>query len=311
MVQTIVGVSCPKGVFVGISYLNYENDRAEEYKLFEEQQAGLYFKDGSVLPDEPKGHYFSGDGFAFIAQKDRAPEHKGINSLLSMKSNAQIRECLEKGFKDIKEFNKTRAAEKMGHLGAEVIKRGLEVIADEPLIEKSKVMMHENEFYDANYFLFVIDRKLYMIEPFGKATEADTVIISDRDNRVRLIAGMSGLIPSAALENPAIALCAYPNPKTPDSEKIDDNMAFYLVDKLTLTSAAHKLQQEIAHCKENDLPEEKIDLIKKIVFISDMTKNRFATEERSQFFDLLELHNANLPDGQVHLPTPGEIDRFS
>ncbi len=312
MVQTIVAVGCPKGVFIGISAFGYENDRAEEYKFFEEQEAGIYFKDGSMLPDEPKGHYYSGEGFAFVAQRDRTPEHKGLNSLLSMKSNEEIRAGLEKGFAHIRDFNKKRGEEKLKRLDLEIDKRGLEVLADKALIERSQALLHEGELFDTNYFLFVIDRKLYMVQPFGEATEAYMVFISDPGSKFRVAAYAAGLMPREAVGYKAIATCIA-NSGIPDSKKIDDKAAFGIVEELILAANTEKLIQELEHCKAKGLPEEKIDLTKEFVFISDLTKNKFATGKESQFLEFYD-RNKHLirPESDIiHIPTQDEINNFS
>ncbi len=312
MTQMIMAIGCPKGVFIGIAALGYETDRAAEYKFFEEQQVGIYFKEGSMLPKEPKGHYYSGEGFAFVAQKDRTPEHKGLNSLLSMKSNEQIREGLEKGFQHIRDFNRKRAKEKLKRLGLEADKRGLEVIADEALIERSKVVLYEGEPFDTNYFLFVVDRKLYMVQPFGEATETYAVLISDPGSKFRAAACAAGLIPEETIGYKSIATC-FTSAGIQDSEKMDDYKAFQIIEELVLAANTEKIVQELDHCKEKGLPQEKIDLIYEYVFISDVTKNKFATSKHSQFMELYERgkHLIRPESDIIHIPTQDEINHFS
>ncbi|MBW3004428.1 hypothetical protein KY310_01180 [Candidatus Woesearchaeota archaeon] len=312
MTQTIVAVGCPKGVFIGIAALEYETDNPEEFKFFEEQEAGIYFQEGSVLPNEPKGHYYSGDGFAFVAQRDRSPEHKGLNSLLSMQTIEQIREGIANGFEHIREFNKKRAHEKLTRLSKEADKRGLEVIADTALIERSKVIKKGDEFFDTNYFLFVVDRKLYMVQPYGEAVDSYIVLISDPGSTFREAACMAGLIPEDAVHFKSIATC-FTNPDIPDSEKIDDYKAHHIVEELVLAANTDKLGQEIEHCQEKGLPAEKIDLTTEFVFISDVTKNKFVTGKESQFLELYERgkHLIRPESSIIHIPTQGEIDFFS
>ena len=312
MTQTIVAVGCPKGVFIGIAALGYETDRAEEYKFFEEQEAGIYFREGSMLPKEPKGHYYSGDEFAFVAQRDRSPEHKGLNSLLSMQSNEQIRGGLANGFEHIRDFNRKRAQEKLKRLGAEVDKRGLEVLADAALLERSKVIKKGDEIFDTNYFLFVVDRKLYMVQPNGEAIDSYVVLISDPGSAFREAACMAGLIPEEAIYYRSLATC-FTNPDIPDSEKIDDYKAYNIVEELVLAANTDKLTQEIAHCQAEGLPAEKIDLTHEFVFISDLTKNKFVTGKESQFMELYERgkHLIRPESDILHIPTQDEIDRFS
>lgn len=297
---------------MGIAALEYENGRAEEYRFFEEQEAGIYFQEGSVLPDEPKGHYYSGDGFAFVAQRDRSPEHKGLNSLLSMQNNEQIREGIEKGFVHIREFNRKRAQEKLKQLSEEVDKRDLEVLADKALLERSKVIKKGDELFDTNYFLFVVDRKLYMVQPYGEATEAYVVVISDPGSKFRLAANAMGAIPTEAVNYKSIATC-FTNPDIPDSEKMDDYKAFNIVEELVLAANADKLVQEIEHCKAKGLSQKDIDLTLELVFISDLTKNRFAIQKTSQFSELYERgkHLIRPESDTIHIPTQDEIGRFS